>query len=144
MKPAEGSTVIGKSVVIHGQLSGSEDLYMDGEIEGSITLQDSRLTVGPNARVKADLRVRDAIVFGRVEGNVRASGRIEMRQSAAVVGDLFAARLSVEENAVIQGRVELTQGTNVSQGGATGSASTSPQMSVATALATPPFVEEKA
>ncbi len=119
MKPVEGSTVIGKSVVIQGQLSGSEDLYMDGQIEGSITLQDGRLTVGPNARVKADLKVRDAIVFGHVEGNVRASGRIEMRQSSSIIGDLFAARLSVEENAVIRGRVELSQGTNTAAAPAT-------------------------
>lgn len=110
MKAAEGSTVIGKTVVISGQISGSEDLYMDGEMEGSITLHDSRLTVGPNAHVKAEIHVRDAVVFGRVEGNVRASGRIEMRQTASVIGDLFAARLSVEENAIIQGRVELSQG----------------------------------
>src|ERR1700743_1367985 len=109
MKSAEGSTVIGKTVVISGQVSGSEDLYMDGEVEGSITLHDSRLTIGPNAHVKAEINVRDAVVFGRIEGNVRASGRIEMRQTASVIGDLFAARLSVEESAVIQGRVELTQ-----------------------------------
>ncbi len=140
MKPVEGSTVIGKTVVIQGQLSGSEDLYMDGQIEGSITLQDSRLTVGPNARVKADLNVRDAIVFGRVEGNVRASGRIEMRQSASIVGDLFAARLSVEENAIIQGRVELSQGTNTTTAGAGGST----QARAAAAPSAPLFVEEKA
>jgi cytoskeletal protein CcmA (bactofilin family) len=108
MKPVEGSTVIGKSVVVRGELSGNEDLYMDGDLEGSITLTDSRLTIGPNARVVADLHVRDLVVFGKLTGNVRASGRIELRQSAAVSGDIFACRLSIEESAVMQGKVELT------------------------------------
>jgi cytoskeletal protein CcmA (bactofilin family) len=107
MKPAEGSTVIGKSVIIRGELSGSEDLFMDGEIEGTITLTDSRLTVGPNARIHADITVQDVIVFGRIEGNVKASGRLELRQSASVLGDIQAGRLSIEESATLRGRVEL-------------------------------------
>ena len=108
MKPAEGSTVIGKSVVIRGELSGSEDLFMDGRIEGTITLSDGRLTVGPNARILADISVRDLIVYGQVDGNVMASGRMELRQTAVVNGDIHASRLSVEESATIKGRVELT------------------------------------
>ncbi len=107
MKPNEGSTVIGKSVIVRGELSGNEDLYMDGDLEGTITLTDSRLTIGPNARVVADINVRDLVVFGKLTGNVRASGRIELRQSAVVNGDLFASRLSIEESAVVQGKVEL-------------------------------------
>lgn len=108
MKPAEGTTMIGKSVSIRGELSGSEDLFMDGTLEGTVTLVNSRLTVGPNAKIEADLHVRDLIVFGLVNGNVQASGRIELRQSAVVNGDIAAARLSVEENASVKGRVELT------------------------------------
>ncbi len=108
MKPAEGSTLIGKSVTIRGELSGSEDLFLDGQFEGTVMLTDSRLTVGPNAQVKADLNVRDLIVFGIVDGNVHATGRIELRQTAVVNGDIFASRLSVEESASIRGRVELT------------------------------------
>ena len=65
MKPAEGSTVIGKSVIIRGELSGSEDLYIDGDVEGTVTLPESRLTIGPNARAKADIHVRDVIIFGQ-------------------------------------------------------------------------------
>ncbi|HXC96269.1 MAG TPA: polymer-forming cytoskeletal protein [Edaphobacter sp.] len=107
MKPAEGSTVIGKSVVIRGELSGSEDLYIDGDVEGTVTLPESRLTIGPNARVQADLSVRDAVIFGHLTGNVRASGRVELRQSAQVKGDILAGRLSIEESAVLTGRVEL-------------------------------------
>ncbi len=108
MKPAEGSTLIGKSVSIRGELSGSEDLFMDGVLEGTVKLADSRLTVGPNGRVTADLQVRDLIVFGLVNGNVSATGRIELRQSAVLNGDIVASRLSIEENATIKGRVELT------------------------------------
>ena len=107
MKSPEGSTVIGKSVVVRGELSGSEDLYLDGDLEGTITLTDSRLTIGPNARVVANLIVRDLVVLGNLKGNVRAAGRIELRESAIVSGDIVAARLSIEDNAVIKGRVEL-------------------------------------
>ena len=108
MKPAEGSTVIGKSVVIRGEISGSEDLFLDGEIEGTITLTESRLTVGPNARVRADINVQDVVVFGRLEGKINATGRLELRQSSSVIGDIVAGRLSIEESASLRGRVELT------------------------------------
>ncbi len=107
MTPAEGSTHIGKSVSIRGELVGAEDLFLDGKFEGTITLTGSRLTVGPNAQVTADLNVRDIIVFGHIEGNIHATGRIELRQSAIVNGDIFAGRLSIEESATVCGRVEL-------------------------------------
>ena len=109
MKPAEGSTVIGKSVTIRGELSGKEDLYMDGTIEGTIMLPDSRLTVGPNGRVMADMEARDIVVYGLVQGNIQASGRLELRESAEVKGDIRAERLSIEENASLKGRVELSE-----------------------------------
>lgn len=107
MKPAEGSTVIGKSVTIRGELSGSEDLYMDGDIEGTITLPEHGLTIGPNAMVKADIRVRDLVVFGKVTGNLTATGRVDIRNSAVVNGDIVSGRLSIEENATISGKVSL-------------------------------------
>ena len=107
MKPAEGSTVIGKSVTIKGELSGNEDLYMDGDIEGTITLPDHGLTIGPNAHVLADIRVRDVTVFGKVTGNMHATGRVDLRHSSVVNGDIFGGRLSIEENAMVKGRVEL-------------------------------------
>jgi cytoskeletal protein CcmA (bactofilin family) len=109
MKPAEGSTVIGRSVTIQGDVTGKEDLYMDGVVEGTITLPENRLTVGPNARVLADVEAREVVVFGLVEGNLRASGRIELRESAVVKGDIYAARLSIEENANMRGRVDMSE-----------------------------------
>ena len=107
MNPAEGATAIGKSVTIRGELTGKEDLYMDGDIEGTITLPESRLTIGPNARILADISARDIIILGKVNGNVHASERVELRQTAAVSGDIFAGRLSIEESATVRGRVEL-------------------------------------
>jgi cytoskeletal protein CcmA (bactofilin family) len=105
MKPAEGSTVIGRSITIRGELTGNEDLFMDGDIEGSITLPGSRLTIGPNARVLANIDGLDIIVFGAVTGNIHAAGRLELRQSASVTGDILAGRLSIEDSATIKGYV---------------------------------------
>lgn len=110
MKPAEGSTVIGKSVVVRGDISGQEDLYLDCDIEGSITLTDNRLTIGPEARIVADVTVRDLVVFGKLTGNVHATGRVDLRQSASLTGDIVAGRLSIEESAILKGRVELNSG----------------------------------
>ena len=107
MKPAEGSTVIGKSVIIRGGLSGNEDLFIDGDVEGTVALPESRLTIGPNARVKADVSAREVVIFGHLTGNVQATGRVDLRQSALVNGDILAGRLSIEESAILTGRVEL-------------------------------------
>lgn len=110
MKPTEGSTVIGKSVVVRGDISGQEDLYLDCDIEGSITLTDNRLTIGPEARIVADVTVRDLVVFGKLTGNVHATGRVDLRQSASLTGDIVAGRLSIEESALLKGCVELNSG----------------------------------
>lgn len=107
MKPAEGSTVIGKSVIVRGDISGKEDLYLDCDIEGTINLSENRLTIGPDARVVAHVTVRDLVVFGALTGNVHATGRVDLRQSASLTGDIVAGRLSIEESAVLKGRVEL-------------------------------------
>ena len=109
MKPAEGSTVIGRSVTIRGEVTGKEDLFMDGVVEGMISLPEGRLTVGPNARLMADVDAREVVVFGLVEGDLRASGRVELRDTAVVKGDIVAARLSIEENASMKGHVELSE-----------------------------------
>lgn len=109
MKPAEGATVIGKSVTIRGEVSGQEEMYLDGVFEGTIALPESRLTLGPNARVKADLVAGDVVIYGHVDGNIRATGRIELRDSAEVKGDIVAERLSIEENASMKGKVELSE-----------------------------------
>jgi cytoskeletal protein CcmA (bactofilin family) len=109
MKPAEGSTVIGRSVTIRGEVTGMEDLYVDGVVEGTITLPESRLTVGPNAHLKADVNAHEVVIHGAIDGNLRSSGRIELRETAVVKGDLVVERLSIEENASMEGRVDMTE-----------------------------------
>jgi len=101
---------IGKSVVIRGEVKGSEDLFVDGRIEGTISLSESRLTIGPNAVLAADLTARDVLVLGQVQGNINASGRVELRAGCTVTGDVRAQRLAIEDNAVFRGKVDLTQG----------------------------------
>jgi cytoskeletal protein CcmA (bactofilin family) len=100
---------IGKTVVICGEVKGSEDLIVDGRIEGTVTLPESRLTIGPNANVAADLSAKDVLILGQVKGNVLASGRVELRAGCNVEGDIRAFRLAVEDNAVFRGKVDLTQ-----------------------------------
>jgi cytoskeletal protein CcmA (bactofilin family) len=139
MKPNEGSTVIGKSVVVRGEVSGSEDLFLDGDLEGTITLTENRLTIGPNARILADLTVRDLVVFGQLTGNVHATGRVDLRQSAVVSGDVFAGRLSIEDSAVMQGRVELAVAGAAPAGSAPAATATA---STAVSPSSAPFVLE--
>jgi cytoskeletal protein CcmA (bactofilin family) len=101
---------IGKSVVICGEVKGSEDLIIDGRVEGTVTLLESRLTIGASAQVAADLSAKDVLILGHVNGNVVASGRVELRAGCAMEGDIRALRLAVEDNAVFRGKVDLTQG----------------------------------
>jgi len=110
MAGENGSARIGKSVTIRGEVKGSEDLIVDGHLEGTITLTESRLTIGPNANVAADLSARDVLIQGHVQGNVVASGRVELRAGCVVEGDIRALRLAIEDNAVFRGKVDLTQG----------------------------------
>lgn len=100
---------IGKSIVICGEVKGSEDLILDGRVEGTVTLAEGRLTVGPNANIAADLAAKDVLIMGRVQGNVVAAGRVELRAGCSVEGDITALRLAVEDNAVFRGKVDLTQ-----------------------------------
>lgn len=98
---------IGKSVVVKGQLSGSEDLYVDGEVEGSISLRGQSLTIGPNGRVRANLEARNVIVHGRVDGNINASDRVDLRKSASLTGDIATARVAIEDGAYFKGTIDI-------------------------------------
>jgi cytoskeletal protein CcmA (bactofilin family) len=100
---------IGKSIIINGEVKGGEDLIVDGRVEGTVTLSESRLTIGPNAHVSADLSAKDVLILGHVQGNVVASGRVELRAGCQMEGDIRALRLAVEDNAVFRGKVDLTQ-----------------------------------
>lgn len=98
---------IGKSVCIKGELSGSEDIYLDGEVEGSIHLTGNSLTVGPNGRVRADVSARNVIVSGSLTGNIQASERTEFRKSATVSGDVQTRRIAIEDGAYFKGKLEI-------------------------------------
>jgi cytoskeletal protein CcmA (bactofilin family) len=123
------TATIGKSVQIRGEVKGSEDLLVDGVVEGTITLSESRLTIGANARVQANVAARDVVIQGTLNGNITATGRVEMRSGSRVIGDLKAARLAIEENAVFSGKVDLVQ----SSGSAEKPAAAVPQAAVAPA-----------
>ena len=98
---------IGKSVMIKGELSGSEDLYLDGQVEGTIELRDHSLTVGPNGKVKANVSAKGVVIQGKLDGSVTASDRVELRQSAVVTGDVTTQRISIEEGAFLKGKVDI-------------------------------------
>lgn len=98
---------IGKSVIVKGELSGSEDLYVDGEVEGSISLRGQSLTIGPNGRVHANIEARNVIVHGRVDGNIQASDRVELRKSASLSGDISTARVAIEDGAFFKGSIDI-------------------------------------
>jgi cytoskeletal protein CcmA (bactofilin family) len=104
------SARIGKSIVIRGEIKGAEDLVLDGRVEGTVQLGDNRLTIGPNANVAADLSARDILIMGQVQGNIHATGRVELRAGCLVEGDVRALRLAIEDNAGFHGKVDLTQG----------------------------------
>ena len=98
---------IGKSVVLKGELSGSEDLFLDGEIEGNIELRDHNLTVGPNGRVRANINAKEVVIQGKVDGNVIASDRVELRKSAVLVGDITTQRIVIEDGAYFKGGIDI-------------------------------------
>ena len=100
-------TLISKSVVIKGELSCSEDLYIDGQVEGTINPKGKRLTVGPNGRVKANVNASAVVVQGRLEGNIQASDRVDLKQSAVVTGDIATQRISIDEGAFFKGGVNV-------------------------------------
>lgn len=98
---------IGKSVIIKGELSGSEDLYIDGQVEGSIELSGNRLIIGPHGQVRANVNAKGVVVQGKLDGNIRASERAELTKSAVAVGDIVAQRVAIEEGAYFKGKVDI-------------------------------------
>ena len=100
---------IGKSVIIKGELSGSEDLFVDGVVEGTIELRNNNLVIGPNGQVKANIHAKGVVVQGKLDGDIRASQRAELRKSAVAVGDVFTQRIAIEEGAYFKGKVDIQQ-----------------------------------
>jgi cytoskeletal protein CcmA (bactofilin family) len=102
---------IGKSVIVKGELSGSEDLYLDGEVEGTIELRGHNLTIGPNGRIRANVHAREIIIHGRLDGNLQASERVELRKSAVVAGDITTQRIAIEDGAFFKGGIDIQRET---------------------------------
>lgn len=100
---------IGKSVVIKGQLFSREDLYIDGEVEGAIEMQESKLTIGPNGRVQAGIKAREIVVLGTVHGNVDVGDRIDIRKDAKLVGDIRTIRIVIEDGAYFKGSIDIAK-----------------------------------
>jgi cytoskeletal protein CcmA (bactofilin family) len=98
---------IGKSLVIKGEVTGSESLYIDGRVEGSISLAGNRVTVGRNGVVAANINAREIVVLGKVRGNLTASDRVDIRSDGSLTGDVVAARISIEDGAFFKGGIDI-------------------------------------
>jgi cytoskeletal protein CcmA (bactofilin family) len=109
--PAAPSTgeqaTIGKSLIIKGELSGSESLFIDGKVEGTINLPGNRVTIGRNGQVAANILAREIVVLGKVRGNCQASDRVDIRSEGSLTGDVIAARISIEDGAFFKGGIDI-------------------------------------
>ena len=106
---SQGTAIVGKLLVVKGEISGDEALVVDGEVEGSITLHGQRLTIRPNGRIHGDIEARHVVLHGRVEGDIQASERVELFRNASFTGDLSTARISIEDGAFFKGKLEIKQ-----------------------------------
>jgi cytoskeletal protein CcmA (bactofilin family) len=106
---------IGKSLVIKGEVTGSESLYIDGRVEGSINLSGNRVTVGRNGIVAANINAREIVVLGKVRGNLTASDRVDIRSDGSLTGDVVAARISIEDGAYFKGGIDIRKGGQTGQ-----------------------------
>lgn len=104
-----GQATIGKAVKINGQIFSKEDLYIDGDIEGTVELNENKLTIGPNGRVQAAVRAREVVVLGAIQGNVEAADRIDIRKEAKLVGDIKTARIVIEDGAYFKGSIDIVK-----------------------------------
>jgi cytoskeletal protein CcmA (bactofilin family) len=101
-----GSAVIGKSVTIKGQIFSREDLTIDGEVDGSVELQEHRLTIGEKGKIRADVTAHEVLVLGSIDGNVEAKEKIDIRKQASITGDIKAPRIEAEDGAYLKGSVD--------------------------------------
>ena len=102
-----GKSIIGKSLVIKGEITGTESIHVEGTVEGSIVLPDDRVTVRPNGRVSADITAQDIVVMGELVGNCEASDHLDVRRDGSICGNVVAARISVEDGAYLTGTIDI-------------------------------------
>jgi cytoskeletal protein CcmA (bactofilin family) len=98
---------IGRSLVIKGEVTGAESLFIDGRVEGSINFPDNRVTVGRNGNVAANITAKEVVIMGKVQGNVECEDRLDIRSEGVLSGDVITHRISVEEGAILKGGVEV-------------------------------------
>jgi cytoskeletal protein CcmA (bactofilin family) len=101
-----GNACIGQGIRIKGEVTGSEDLYMDGVVDGKLNLTNGSLTIGPNGTVKADVNAREVIVHGRIDGKVTGRDKVQLMSTCHVTGEVQTERLAIEEGALLRGKVE--------------------------------------
>jgi cytoskeletal protein CcmA (bactofilin family) len=104
---ASPSALIGPGLTIKGHVTGSEDLQIDGKVDGPISLVAHELTVGPNAQVNSEIDAGAVIVYGKIVGNVQARNRVDIKRDGSVIGDISTARISIEDGAHFKGRIEI-------------------------------------
>ncbi len=107
--PGPQQTFLGRSVAVRGQFSGNENLLIEGQVEGTITLEDHTVTVGTNGQVKAEIHARQVVVLGAVTGNISAQEKVEIRRSGHVVGDILSGAVAIEEGAYFKGSIEIVR-----------------------------------
>jgi cytoskeletal protein CcmA (bactofilin family) len=105
--PSTMQAVIGRSIILKGELSANEDLLIEGQFEGTVRLEDHCLTIGSNGKVKADIQARQVVILGSVNGNVNAREKIEVRRTGNVTGDLTSASIAIEEGAYFKGSIDI-------------------------------------
>jgi cytoskeletal protein CcmA (bactofilin family) len=128
----KGAVNIGKSVIIKGELSGSEDLTIEGQVEGKIELRENILTIGPNGRIKAAVFAKSIVVEGQVTGDVTATERVDIRDNGSVDGDLVSPRVAIADGAHFRGAIDMQR-----QGGKAATAETKTESRPAASAATP-------
>jgi cytoskeletal protein CcmA (bactofilin family) len=104
---SERPTHIGKSISLKGTITGAEDLYVDGKVEGSIDLAKHLVTVGLNGQIQADVTAREVVILGKLSGNVVAADRVEIKSQGALTGDVTCARISIEDGAFFKGGIDI-------------------------------------
>lgn len=107
--PSSSSASIGKAVKVVGQIYSREDLYVDGEIEGTVEALEHKLTIGPNGAVRAGVKAREVVALGTIQGNVEAHDKIEIRKEAKLVGDIRTARIIIEDGAYFKGSIDIVK-----------------------------------
>jgi cytoskeletal protein CcmA (bactofilin family) len=115
--PTNEQATIGKSLVVKGEVSGSESLYIDGKVEGAINLPGNRVTIGRNGQVAANIAAREIVVLGKVRGNCQASDRVDIRSEGSLTGDVIAARISIEDGAFFKGGIDIRKPGAEAKGG---------------------------